>query len=205
VRTRVNFIGSPQTLKGAMESDLNKLKTDPKIWSFDIDGILNYYPKVWLDFIYNKTGICYTSKELAKEKLVGEYHRLKHEYRESDYKYSVQVVPEAKKLISSLKKKGKRVIIATNRPFERYRFMKSKTKMWLNANGLEYDELISKKELNGDNFDAHIDDKLSDILEVKNRSKDKYYILYGPNEGNVPVSVPLLEGVTVVKSLTVLE
>ena len=62
MRTRVNFIGSPQTLKGAMESDLNKLKTDPKIWSFDIDGILNYYPKVWLDFIYNKTGICYTSK-----------------------------------------------------------------------------------------------------------------------------------------------
>ena len=43
------------------------------VWSFDIDGVFNDYPAVWLDFIFRETNKRYESKEMARDALGENY------------------------------------------------------------------------------------------------------------------------------------
>ena len=58
---------------------INKLKQNqyPKIWSFDIDGVLNDYPEVWLNYINIETNERFISKEEAKNSLGESYWHIK--------------------------------------------------------------------------------------------------------------------------------
>ena len=49
-------------------------------------------------------------------------------------KYQVPIKPDAKYLISRLKERGDKIIIATTRPFEKYSLMRKNTKKWLESN-----------------------------------------------------------------------
>ena len=167
-----------------------------KVWSFDIDGVLNDYPDVWLDFIFQETNERYRSKEEARQILGETYWVIKEKYRTSDYKYQVPIKPDAKYLISALKELGDKIIMATTRPFGRYPFIKKRTEEWLESNNIFFDLLISKEDLYKEDFDIHIDDELKDILKVKSRAKSKSYILLSSKEINSEI-----EGVEVVSSL----
>lgn len=158
-----------------------------KTWSFDIDGVINFYPSVWLDYIFQETKYHYETKDQARLILGEDYWILKEKYRLSDYKYQVPVNPDALYVITALKKRGDRVIISTTRPFDSYPLMKSQTKAWLDANGILFDLLISKKELYKENFDIHIDDELKDILQVKSKVNNKKFILLSSTEINSEV------------------
>jgi len=153
-------------------------------WSFDIDGVLNDYPKVWLDFIFQETNRRFDKKDEARACLGEDYWIIKEKYRLSDFKYQVPVNPDAQYLISALKNRGDRIIIATTRPFNRYPFMKNRTRAWLKTNRILFDSLISKKDLDKVNFDIHIDDELKDILKVKSIVQSKKYILLSSTEAN---------------------
>jgi hypothetical protein len=155
-----------------------------KVWSFDIDGVLNDYPAVWLKFIFQETNNKYTSKAEARNSLGEDYWKIKEKYRISDFKYQVPVNPDAQYLTSALKKRGDKIIIATTRPFNRYPLMKNRTRAWLETNLILFDSLISKKDLDKVNFDIHIDDELKDILQVKSTVKSKKYILLSSTEAN---------------------
>ena len=148
-----------------------------KIWSIDIDGIFNDYPNVWLNFIFNETNQQYSTKEEAREILGENYWSLKEKYRYSDYKYQVPIQPDAKYLISRLKKRGDKIIISTTRPFDRYSFMKNRTERWLESNDILFDSLINKDDLYKEDFDVHIDDELKDILKIKPLAEAKSFIL----------------------------
>jgi hypothetical protein len=166
------------------------------VWSFDIDGVFNDYPAVWLDFIFRETNKRYESKEMARDALGENYWAIKEKYRMGDYKYQVPVNPDAQYLTSALKNRGDRIIIATTRPFNRYPFMKDKTKAWLESNNILFDSLIRKNDLYKKDFDIHVDDELKDILQVKSFAKSKKYILLSSDK-----SVSEIDGVEVIRSL----
>jgi hypothetical protein len=166
------------------------------VWSFDIDGVLNNYPAVWLNYIFQETNKRYDSKEEARSLLGEDYWAIKEKYRMSDYKYQVPVNPDAQYLTSALKNRGDRIIIATSRPFSRYPFMQDKTRAWLESNSILFDSLIQKDDLFREDFDIHIDDELKDILQVKTFAKSKKYILLSSSK-----SISNIEGVEIVSSL----
>jgi len=166
------------------------------VWSFDIDGVFNDYPNVWLDFIFHETNKRYESKDIAKDVLGDSYWAIKEKYRLGDYKYQVPVNPDAQYLTSVLKKRGVRIIIATTRPFNSYPLMKGKTRAWLESNNIFFDSLIRKDDLHKEDFDIHIDDELKDILQIKSFVKSKKYILLSSDK-----SASEIEGIEVVPSL----
>ena len=161
-----------------------KNNTYPKIWSFDIDGVLNDYPNIWLDYIYKKTGKKYISKQGAKKSLGSLYSSINNDYRRSDYKYQVPIKLEAKRLMSRLRKNGDKVIISTTRPFSDFDFMKERTEDWLDSNDIQYDYIISKCNLYKEKFDVHIDDSIQDILDIRSNTTVGKFVLYSPIGGH---------------------
>ena len=51
-------------------------------------------------------------------------------------KYQVPIKPDAKYLISRLKERGDKIIIATTRAFEKYSLMRKNTKRFLESNNI---------------------------------------------------------------------
>ena len=64
-----------------------------------------------------------------------------------NYFYQVLIKPDAKYLISRLKERGDKIIIATTRPFEKYSLMRRNTKKWLESNNIYFESLVNKEEL----------------------------------------------------------
>ena len=64
-----------------------------KIVYIDIDGVLNYYPQCWLDYLNEQIDAKFSSIAEAKDTLLKAQHltvydQIKAEYRESSYKHS---------------------------------------------------------------------------------------------------------------------
>ena len=120
---------------------------EKKIISFDIDGVLNDYPKCWVKYINVKMRTNFSSKTQAKKKMGNtKYNSLKHQYRLSSYKYSLPVEKKLIVLMKELKKKFK-IIILTSRPFNQYPKMKLNTYNWLVKKKISFNELYYKDEL----------------------------------------------------------
>lgn len=150
-------------------------------WSIDIDGTLTDYPTEWLNFIHKKTGNLFDSTLDAKNILGNKsYKSLKHDYRISDEKYEINIKNEAKDFIKKIKKLGCRVIISSSRPFETYKNMMSKTKLWLINNDVHFDDLISKNELASIKINYHIDNEMSEIERLSKliKYKKNFYFIY---------------------------
>ena len=177
-------------------SHILKHNSHPTIWSLDIDGVLNDYPQIWLNYIYEETNERYLNKEEAKQSLGESYWQIKENYRIGDYKYQVPIKPDAKYLISRLKERGDKIIIATTRPFENYSSMRKNTKKWLESNNIYFESLVNKEELYKEDFDIHIDDELGDILKIKSYAESKGYVLVSQDTIDSK-----LEGIEVVSSL----
>jgi len=134
--------------------------------SVDIDGILNYYPACWVDFINRETGLNFKDKAEAKEGLSPEkYRSLKDRYRTSEFKANLPVRESALELLNHLKDKGYLIALVTSRPFGNYSLLAATTKKWLDKNGAQYDTLAKKSApLPGEltHLDFHIDDEIED-------------------------------------------
>ena len=89
-----------------------------------------------------------------------------------------KVIPA--RIFGNRKNTNGKVIIATSRPFDRYTNMKEKTLNWLNKNDIKFDLLIKKKDLLSFHYDLHVDDDLSQILQLR-KKKDSNYILLSHN------------------------
>lgn len=137
-----------------------------KICSIDLDGILNYYPDCWVDFINRETGLDFKDKNEAKKELSAkEYSSLKDKYRKSDFKANLKIRVEAVDILKYLKSKGYFILVVTTRPFEDYLSLAVMTKKWLDKNNVPYDTVIKKSI---DSFkkypclDFHIEDEIED-------------------------------------------
>lgn len=114
-----------------------------KVCVFDIDGVLNYYPKTWVDFV--NASLCKDFKTLSEVKnslSYSEYKKLKEEYRTSGVKENLCVKKEAKEVINKLRDEGFKIIIISARPVIKYSSLYKQTTNWLEKNGIEYDNLI---------------------------------------------------------------
>lgn len=150
-----------------MEFRRNWARKMTKICSIDIDGILNYYPACWVDFINRETGLNFKDKAEAKRGLSPEeYRSLKDRYRKSEFKANLPIRQSALELLKHLKDKGYLITLVTSRPFENYPLLADVTAKWLTKNNIPYDTLIKKSALLSGKLpylDFHIDDEIEDI------------------------------------------
>lgn len=108
----------------------------------DIDGVLNYYPDTFIQFVNDNLGSDYINLNEIKVSLnYAKYHQLKHKYRESGIKQDLEVRAGAKEFLSYLTNVGYYVIILSSRPVEVVNGLIIQTTKWLKKNGLEYDFL----------------------------------------------------------------
>jgi uncharacterized HAD superfamily protein len=138
-----------------------------KICSIDLDGILDYYPECWVEFINKKTKSKFKTKEEAKEKLGTKYTELKDEYRKGNYKLGLKARKEGLDLVKFLKDKGYFIIITTNRPFKYYPNLFNLTWRWLNKNDVPFDTLANKLDFFSSNIVGfHVDDDIEDAVKI---------------------------------------
>lgn len=121
-----------------------------KLCGLDIDGVLNEYPKCWVDFVNLMTGSQFVNLNEMKNTLTyTQYKNLKHLYRSSGYKEDLPVRFGAINLTRTLKRAGFGNILVTSRPFDKYPDLRMQTKRWLEKGQLVYDDLLysGKKHL----------------------------------------------------------
>ena len=140
-----------------------------QVWSFDIDGVLNNYPDVWLTYIEREAGQRFRSVDEARQSLGGRYEHLKHAYRLSTYKYHVPLNPEAIPVIALLRHRGDLVYIATSRPYEKYPHMRAQSLEWLQRGGIVCDGFLEKRSdvLRDVHCSLHIDDEEESIRVLR--------------------------------------
>jgi len=90
-----------------------------KVCFLDVDGVLNFYPQCWIDYINMKLNTEIKTLNEAKNVLSYKtYTDLKRDYRESDYKRNLEVRRGAGAFSQFLKKNGYKIVITTSRPVE---------------------------------------------------------------------------------------
>ena len=133
-----------------MQSNKWEVETGKKICYLDIDGVLNNYPKCWLDFLREKL----LSEDSRTQYITWDLNRAKHnipyqiyknmkwEYRESGYKENIPADPNAETLCDRLKAMGFHICIITSRPVKEHPSLFKQTVRWLDKRRIEYDDLI---------------------------------------------------------------
>lgn len=118
-----------------------------KICIFDIDGVLNYYPDCYVDFVNEQLSQKFNSLEEIKNTLCySDYKRIKEHYRTCGIKEDLQVRENAKTILRTLKQLGYYIIILSSRPVDEYNSLIIQTTNWLKKNQLEYDYLAFGQE-----------------------------------------------------------
>ena len=114
-----------------------------KICIVDIDGVLNYYPNCWIDFVNKTLNRCFDDLNDVKNTLsYNNYKKLKEEYRTSGYKETLPVRAEAKEMLQGLRELGYTIIIISARPVVKYPSLYKQTINWLQNNFLIYDNIM---------------------------------------------------------------
>jgi hypothetical protein len=120
---------------------INKLR-EKEVVLFDIDGVINNYPKCFLDWISKEKRVVFRSIEEAKSKLdLKTYENLKTEYRLSGAKRTQPLNIQTVKLMIKLKEQGETIILFTNRPVLKYKIIYSDTLYWLKNNRIPFDAI----------------------------------------------------------------
>lgn len=149
-----------------------------KIFSIDVDGVLNDYPLCWLNYVKNETGFEYKSTQEAKIKLgIEAYQKIKSSYRKSDYKENIKFSEDGRTAIYDLLDMGFDIIAATSRPLINTEFpdLKGLTERWLEKNLGFPMKVVHKNESvdfinNNQNIKYHIDDELKYAVPISNKN-----------------------------------
>jgi hypothetical protein len=155
-----------------------------KIFSTDIDGVLNNYPICWLNYIKQEIGHEYKSTEKAKESL-GDivYSQIKSKYRKSEYKENIAFSVEARSALIEISHMGFEIVAATSRPIIDPEFpdLKEMTARWLKKN-LGFQIRVIHKNENADftdnltNLKYHIDDELKYAIPIAKKNIPTFLI-----------------------------
>lgn len=114
-----------------------------KYCAIDIDGILNYYPSCWIDYVNEKIDMQFDTLDSMKLSLsYRDYKRLKSEYRESGVKENLMLRDKAKQTIDSLYDAGFDVIIISARPVEKHPTLYGQTIRWLMKNEIRFSNIL---------------------------------------------------------------
>lgn len=117
-----------------------------KIAVIDIDGVLNYYPQTFLDFVFSQTLNKFETLDDAKNKISYSYYKnLKQMYRNSDFKNNAKPRKYTKDFLLYLRKHGYLIYIITSRELYKNNMLE-KTICWFNKNELIYDFIYESKK-----------------------------------------------------------
>lgn len=126
-----------------------EIEENKKICYLDLDGVLNNYPKCWLNFLWEN----YPDRKFIRE-YINDLNKIKHqipyqvykdlkwEYRESGYKENIPADTNAEMLCAKLNSMGFHICIITSRPIKEHPSLFKQTVNWLNKNHIYYDDLI---------------------------------------------------------------
>lgn len=140
--------------------------------SVDIDGVLNNYPKYWIDYVNKETCLDFQNKSDMKDALSDEeYQRLKDRCRRSDYLRSVSVKSDMVDILNKISRSGVKISIVTSRPIdntERYPNLRSLTREWLEDNNILFDNFGKKREsfISQQSVQCHIEDEIEDAVMI---------------------------------------
>lgn len=162
----------------------------------DIDGVLNYYPDTYIDFVNEQLGTEYRSLHEVKEAVTYKrYKELKYQYRASGYKEDLLVRYWGKEMLQYIKSKGYYIIILTARPVDEVNSLVMQTTNWLKKNKLEYDYLTFEKDKDLEilvkfkNIKFAIDDNRALANKIAKQGYKVFLINNQYNEGSVEKEV----------------
>ena len=139
----------------------------------DIDGVLNDYPKTFINYVNDNTHNNFKSLQELKETLsFSEFRRLKDSYKFSDYKHKAKLREGALELVNKLNKKYL-VYIVTSRDLNEKNQLEL-TLNWLKTNNIKYDYICQSNKTLADleskfnePFDLVIDDDYKNVIQAK--------------------------------------
>jgi len=165
------------------QKKMRVINEETKVAFIDIDGILNHYPKEFIEFVNEKNRfiavdtIIYNTINEIKSANYARYKKLKHEFRLQGFEATKSVVRnEAVDFIKRLKEKGYVVVLLTARPYKKYNRLFFDTVQWLKENYIQYDLIFFEREkakFTLDNFSnckrsIFVDDDIENINRLAN-------------------------------------
>ena len=135
-------------LRDKMDKDKWEKDKQEKVCFFDLDGILNYYPQTWIDFVnQNREEPIFDDLFVMKNTIpFQEYKDLKESYRTSGHKETLSVRENASYVITELKERGYKVVIISSRPAHKYPQLIGQTVHWLDRHVPNYDEVLFEEK-----------------------------------------------------------
>lgn len=136
--------------------------------SVDLDGVLNFYPANWLNFLSVEFGYQFQNISQAKQELTYiQYKEFKHLFRSSSYEMEAPNRSELVQSLNSLTVSGNTLFVHTSRAVHKASYF-VKTYDWLEATGLNFSMLAFKSE---DSFvdnqiRVHVDDDSEFLKEA---------------------------------------
>lgn len=168
--------------------------TKRKIAIIDIDGVLNYYPQIQLDFFNDTLHTSFKTLKEAKETMsYNNYKKMKALYRQSSYKHDAIARKGAKAFLEELREKNYLIYIITSRQLFKENMLQN-TIEWLQKNELIYDYIyctIKKDFTIFEKFgpiDLVIEDNCDNVNKIEeiNGSQGSYFIMHNnDNENNL--------------------
>lgn len=162
----------------------------------DIDGVLNYYPKTYVDFINSELKTNYkTLDEIKKTLSYDTYKTYKTLYRKSDYKHNAKIRKYARQMISYLRKEYL-IYIVTSRELFKYNQLE-KTILWLQKNKIHYDYIYCSMKKDYTIFEkfGHVDlvveDSLDNLFKISLINGEALYFNVN-NDENRDIESPLI-------------
>lgn len=152
-----------------------------KVCVFDIDGVLNYYPTPWINFVNAEKGMVFNNLQEVKNSLsYNEYKRLKKLYRESGVKSELKPREGAIELINKLRSQGYLIVIISARPIYDCPSLYKQTTDWLDSRGIQYDNLIfsDRKQFEVIKFYPKMHFMIEDNLKIANIISELGYTVY---------------------------
>lgn len=155
--------------------------------SVDLDGVLNFYPANWLDFLNVEYGFRFQNIQQAKQELnYKAYKEFKHLFRDSRYETEAPVRESLVARLNELTHSGNTVYIHTSRAIYRANYF-DKTYAWLESSGLIFSELgfKSEKVILANDIAVHIDDDVDFLKEAVKFSVKLKLFLFSSSSNNL--------------------
>ncbi len=121
------------------EHELENIEDLQNVAIIDIDGVLNYYPQCFYEWVIQNYGdleLDVISEDRAR------YELLKDEYRNSGAKRTIKVRPDSRDALNTLADKHIPIILLTDRPYTKIKRISFDTMAWLEDNEVRYDYLF---------------------------------------------------------------
>jgi dimeric dUTPase (all-alpha-NTP-PPase superfamily) len=133
--------------KFTQEQALLSLK-DKKIVVFDVDGVLNDFPEAFVGYVNcqaHRNFFIQDFLDIPKKILYEEYLEIKHKFYEN-YSDFVEFSPEAKEVLTEIRRRGISIVLLTSRPISEYKKFYYEILKGLIKSNIPFDALIEDRE-----------------------------------------------------------